>query len=449
MKKQQIAFLFIPLLFTFNSIDLGNLVYQIHTLNFPWQSRQAQLVPGYQSTTTDLSDASEEESDESAESEDATSTDDSQSVATDTAPTDSSKLADANSATSSETGESTTAPEAAVPALTLSDLIPPIVTSVPGIPNTGALDAATSVVALASGINNPLPSSTSLVIEPDSGASTSPDTTTQETAIPENIDETSAPSSTSTTDSAVATDTPDEIVSEDTSTPPESVAPASSGDVFSTGAVTFRFDDGWSSQFDAALPVLDAAEIKGTFYIVSRQLSDNGFSGFVSAAQVQQMAASGQDIGSHTKTHAHLPALSTSAQQQEIAGAKEDLQAMGINPQTFSYPYGEYTSETVQIVRDAGYASAVTTIEKPVSPSSDRFQVEAPSVLASHSPAQLEAMIDNAIANHQWIILTFHRIDNSGDPYAITPENFQEVVSYVKNRGIPTVTVSQGAAFLQ
>lgn len=40
---------------------------------------------------------------------------------------------------------------------------------------------------------------------------------------------------------------------------------------FSQGMVSFTFDDGWLSHYTAALPILDAANIDGTFYIVSAE----------------------------------------------------------------------------------------------------------------------------------------------------------------------------------
>lgn len=230
----------------------------------------------------------------------------------------------------------------------------------------------------------------------------------------------------------------------DTSPATPAPVPTETKDLFSTGGVTFRFDDGWVSQFDTALPILDAAGIKGTFYIVTRQLADDGYSGFVSSAQVQEMAARGEDIGAHTETHPHLPTLSTSGQQKEIEGSRADLIALGITPQTLSYPYGEYTSTDVALAKDAGFAGAVTTIESLVSPSSDPYQLESPSIVVTQSPEDIENMIESAIRNHEWLIMTFHRIDESGDQYSITPANFQAIVEYVQSHSVPTVTVSEG-----
>jgi len=169
----------------------------------------------------------------------------------------------------------------------------------------------------------------------------------------------------------------------------------------------------------------------------------------MSSAEVKQLAMDGEEIGDHTQTHPHLPTLSSAQQQAEIAGAKQDLEAMGIEPHSFSYPYGEYTPETTQIVRSAGFSSAVTTVETAATPSSDPFQIESPSLQVTDSPAAIEAQIQDAVQSHKWLVMTFHRIDDSGDQYSITPANFQEVVNYVSSHNIPVITVSEGAALLQ
>lgn len=52
-------------------------------------------------------------------------------------------------------------------------------------------------------------------------------------------------------------------------TPGESPTPP--GDLFSRGLVSFTFDDGWITQYNDAFPILNAAGLKGTFYIISQE----------------------------------------------------------------------------------------------------------------------------------------------------------------------------------
>jgi peptidoglycan/xylan/chitin deacetylase (PgdA/CDA1 family) len=66
------------------------------------------------------------------------------------------------------------------------------------------------------------------------------------------------------------------------------------------------------------------------------------------------------EIGGHTVTHPHLTFLSTDEQYAEIAGGRRKLEAILNCPVlTFSYPYSNYTDETVEIVKAVGFQAAV------------------------------------------------------------------------------------------
>lgn len=225
-----------------------------------------------------------------------------------------------------------------------------------------------------------------------------------------------------------------------------SISQASAGQgIFSTGAVTFRFDDNFKSQYTSVAPVLDAAGFKGTFYFVSQQVSDTGFPGYMSVAQAKDLAARGHEIGAHTRTHPHLTTLSSQEQQAEIAGSRQDIQGWNVGPVlSFAYPFGEYDATTTAIVANAGFSSGAATIGGYVTPSSDHYQLEYRELHNDTTLAQVKQWIDTAASTHTWLILTFHDVINNGGTYTSTPAMFQNIVNYVKQKGIPVVTTSQG-----
>jgi peptidoglycan/xylan/chitin deacetylase (PgdA/CDA1 family) len=68
------------------------------------------------------------------------------------------------------------------------------------------------------------------------------------------------------------------------------------------------------------------------------------------------------EVGAHTVTHPALSALPAASQREEIQGSKTWLEEILDRPvNSFAYPYGgraDYTEETINIVREAGFASA-------------------------------------------------------------------------------------------
>ncbi|HLT47690.1 MAG TPA: polysaccharide deacetylase family protein [Rubricoccaceae bacterium] len=78
------------------------------------------------------------------------------------------------------------------------------------------------------------------------------------------------------------------------------------------------------------------------------------------------------EAGAHTVTHPPLSALPLAAQRDEVARSKACLEArLGRPVRSFSYPHGEFTPETVSVVREAGFASACTTVPAPVTGGAD------------------------------------------------------------------------------
>jgi len=85
------------------------------------------------------------------------------------------------------------------------------------------------------------------------------------------------------------------------------------------------------------------------------------------------------ELGAHTVTHPVLSALPVAVQRSEIRRSKTHLEEiLGRSVTGFSYPYGfraDYTSETVAIVREAGFAYACSAFTDVVKRGTDCFQL--------------------------------------------------------------------------
>lgn len=82
------------------------------------------------------------------------------------------------------------------------------------------------------------------------------------------------------------------------------------------------------------------------------------------------------DFGGHTVTHPNLPEQELAVQREEIRNGKIALEQMiGRAVHSFAYPYGFYSSSTIELVRQAGYESACTCSERPTRSESDLFQL--------------------------------------------------------------------------
>ncbi|HVE80832.1 MAG TPA: polysaccharide deacetylase family protein [Candidatus Dormibacteraeota bacterium] len=141
------------------------------------------------------------------------------------------------------------------------------------------------------------------------------------------------------------------------------------------------FDDGFADQV-VAFELLKKYQMSATFYIVNggegsqwcigsgRRYNDpaqpSGGCGdaYLNWNQVRELDKSGLiTIGAHTIDHANLAGLSAEQQRAQINGSKAGIELeLGHPIYHFAYPYGSFTGETIQIVKEAGFITAVSTI---------------------------------------------------------------------------------------
>ena len=80
------------------------------------------------------------------------------------------------------------------------------------------------------------------------------------------------------------------------------------------------------------------------------------------------------DLGSHTVTHVNLSRVPVDVQRNEIQTSKKYIENLiGQRIFSFSYPHGAYGSETMAIVKDAGYNCACSNTRGIISKSTNRF----------------------------------------------------------------------------
>ena len=217
------------------------------------------------------------------------------------------------------------------------------------------------------------------------------------------------------------------------------VAPA----ILHQGYVSINFDDGYESAYVNALPILDNAGLRSTQFIITRLV---GHPGFITTDQLLAMQASGHEIGAHTRTHPHLPTLDDDQQRDEILGSFDDLAALGIHPEFFAYPYGEYDSISVNFTR-MDFLGARTTQGQPNDKAADPLLLNCYSIRPGapvYAIGDITRLIDAAQSNGTWLILLFHRVDETGDPISVPHDLIQQIADYLTARKTQVVTMSDG-----
>jgi peptidoglycan/xylan/chitin deacetylase (PgdA/CDA1 family) len=138
-----------------------------------------------------------------------------------------------------------------------------------------------------------------------------------------------------------------------------------------TKPVVITLDDGYADLYTAAFPILSTHDFKAVAYIVSGFV---GRPGYATADQVVQMDHNGIEIASHTVDHADLARSSLRSVKRELVDSKHSLEQLVGHPVLdFAYPSGKFNAQVVAEVKQAGYDTAVTTMESVDHSVSDRF----------------------------------------------------------------------------
>jgi peptidoglycan/xylan/chitin deacetylase (PgdA/CDA1 family) len=95
--------------------------------------------------------------------------------------------------------------------------------------------------------------------------------------------------------------------------------------------------------------------------------------------QMRTLNNMGVEIGSHSCNHVNLAESPRTIKREEVLGSLEDLNSNLSsdlrNGVIFSYPYGAYDQETIEMVKEAGYIGAVANYQGNIRPKTDPWQM--------------------------------------------------------------------------
>lgn len=147
------------------------------------------------------------------------------------------------------------------------------------------------------------------------------------------------------------------------------VAALQDGKPLPSKVVAITMDDGFESVFTGAYPRLKAHRFPFTVF-VNTDAIDKKLAGYISWAQVKEMAANGARFANHTATHDKIwqrRAGESEAQwmariREDVGRAQRRLQAeLGAetneSPRLFAFPYGEYDAATVKLIQQMRYVT--------------------------------------------------------------------------------------------
>jgi peptidoglycan-N-acetylglucosamine deacetylase len=191
------------------------------------------------------------------------------------------------------------------------------------------------------------------------------------------------------------------------------------------GFVTVSVDDGYPTDLRAA-DLLERLGYAATFYVPAR----NPERAVIGTTEVRRLAES-FELGAHTYSHVPLPSLDDLTAQREILDGKSWLEDAISKPvYSFCYPRGKFNRRVVELVKQAGFVGARTTMGNLVSQPNDVFIAGTTTQAFSHSRvihARHAAIEGNCLG-----MLNFARIFRFATDWTA---HFEQGVAHVSKHG--------------
>lgn len=220
-------------------------------------------------------------------------------------------------------------------------------------------------------------------------------------------------------------------------------------------AIALTYDDAVRSQLDVAIPQLDAVGLKGTFFLMGRQVGGE-------VERWRAVAANGHELANHTVNHPCARGTYEMAEQYtseaysvqtlltEITVMNNFLQALdGKSAHAFGTPCGQNLAggeDYVAPLIASGAASYIRDMRAPPPPAG------APPITGTGfvdaSGAEMIAWVESVRRSGGLGIIVFHGV--GGDYLSVSGPAHQELVAYLKahERDIWTTTYSEAMAAL-
>ena len=120
--------------------------------------------------------------------------------------------------------------------------------------------------------------------------------------------------------------------------------------IHKTKSILLTIDDGFSSFYENAWPYLKNKKIPFILFISTREVGKNGYMTWDQIREVQKSKIG--IIGNHSHTHDYLVDMDKEKINYDIDQSIKILKKeLGYNPNYFSYPFGEYSLDFINIIK--------------------------------------------------------------------------------------------------
>jgi len=213
--------------------------------------------------------------------------------------------------------------------------------------------------------------------------------------------------------------------------------------------ITFTFDVCNDYVYDLIAPAMDKHKIPAVLY-GEIALLNSGEDWVMTWDEVRELRDTyGWEIGSHTINHPDLTTLGSAKLKKELEGSKKAFAAQGIETKTFATPYGSYNNKVLAQIAKYYESHRAAWGGPNIWPDYyDDYELVCYEIKHTTTTGEVKGWIEDAKANNQWLIFLMHGVTKEiPGEYEYGYDDFKEILEYVKDSGVKTVSISEGLTF--
>lgn len=208
---------------------------------------------------------------------------------------------------------------------------------------------------------------------------------------------------------------------------------------FKSPIITLTFDDGAESNIKTVFPVLNS------FNMSSVQCYSTAFieGSLENIENVRAFRNAGHEICSHTVSHPDLTKINLEELNYELEHSQDYLKEItGESVSSFASPFGEYNDNVLNKIND--YYQVHRTVDEGFN-SLDNLDIRRLKVQNMNPETTLDEFkgwVNKAIADKTWLILVYHRVDDSNlNPFDTYTNDFKSQIEWLSGQEIEVLRI--------
>jgi peptidoglycan/xylan/chitin deacetylase (PgdA/CDA1 family) len=211
---------------------------------------------------------------------------------------------------------------------------------------------------------------------------------------------------------------------------------------FDRPTLSISFDDAPVTAVRAGAEILEAAGVRGTFYISAGLCGrDSPMGLYACMDDVKRLAAGGHEIGCHTFSHLDCGRADRDVIACDVGLNAATLAEHALAAETFAYPYGEVSPVAKQVLGPR-FRALRTVDAGMVSGEADLAALPGVGVEGPGGEAKAKKWLDKAKAKNGWVILYTHDVRAEPSEWGCTPEVLKRLVGQALADGFQILPVN-------